>query len=60
MIVANIDSSTKPGLDVSKYTTSTTWQDWLKIDKYETEMGTKNGKPREKILQSSKMLEIIK
>lgn len=57
---AKIDCSTKPGLDPTKYTTAITWQDWLKIDKYETELGASNGKPREKILQTSKMLEIVK
>lgn len=60
IMTQKIDLSMKPGLDISKYPASITWQDWLKIDKYETEMGAAKGKPREKILQCSKMLEIIK
>lgn len=34
------------------------WNDWLKIDKYEQEEGKKLGKPRRKILEVKKMLEI--
>ncbi|XP_031640785.1 NADPH:adrenodoxin oxidoreductase, mitochondrial [Contarinia nasturtii] len=55
-----IDCSTKSGLDIKKYTTAITWNDWLKIDKFETEMGAQSGKPREKLLHTSKMLEILK
>lgn len=55
-----IDCSTKPGLDMNKYTSSIAWQNWLKIDKYEIELGKSNGKPREKILRTSEMLEISK
>ncbi|XP_050303335.1 LOW QUALITY PROTEIN: NADPH:adrenodoxin oxidoreductase, mitochondrial [Anthonomus grandis grandis] len=34
------------------------WSDWEKIDKYEVEQGEKLGKPREKVLDVRKMLEI--
>lgn len=56
----SIDCTQKPGLDIAKFNAAITWQDWLKIDKYETELGASSGKPREKILQTSKMLEILK
>lgn len=56
----NIDCSLKPGLNIEQYSTAITWNDWLKIDRYETELGASNGKPREKILYTSKMLEILK
>lgn len=36
-----------------------TWNDWLEIDKYEQEEGKKIGKPRTKILDISKMLDIV-
>lgn len=55
-----IDGLTKPGLKLANYTSAITWQDWLKIDAYETELGTLSGKPREKLLSTSKMLEILK
>lgn len=55
-----IDCTAKPGLDLTKYTSCITWQDWLKIDKHEIHLGTSNGKPREKILRTSEMLEISK
>lgn len=55
-----IDCTTKPGLDLKKYTTSITWQDWLKIDKHEVKLGITNGKPREKILRTTEMLKITK
>lgn len=56
----SIDCTLKPGLNITKYHAAVTWQDWLKIDKYETELGATSGKPREKFLQTSKMLEILK
>lgn len=34
------------------------WKGWEKIDKYETESGTNLGKPREKLCDIKKMLEI--
>ncbi|XP_077298647.1 NADPH:adrenodoxin oxidoreductase, mitochondrial isoform X2 [Arctopsyche grandis] len=34
------------------------WEGWEKIDKYEIELGSKSGKPREKICDVSKMLDI--
>lgn len=55
-----IDCGARPGLDITKHAAAITWQDWLKIDKYETEMGTASGKPREKLLFTAKMLEILK
>lgn len=35
-----------------------TWKDWQKIDKFEMDEGKKLGKPREKLLDVRKMLEI--
>lgn len=35
-----------------------TWKDWQKIDKYEQEEGKKIGKPRRKIIDIKKMLEV--
>lgn len=34
------------------------WNDWLKIDKYEEEQGKLVNKPREKIIDVKKMLEV--
>jgi adrenodoxin-NADP+ reductase len=34
------------------------WNGWLKIDNYEVEQGKKNGRPREKLCDIKKMLEI--
>lgn len=34
------------------------WEGWMKIDAYETEQGRKVGKPREKLLDVKKMIEI--
>lgn len=36
------------------------WDGWTKIDKFETEQGKKVGKPREKICDVNKMIEIAK
>lgn len=55
-----VDNGTKSGLDISQYKMAVTWYDWLKINKYEMEHGALLGKPREKILSISKMLEILK
>lgn len=55
----NIHTS-KSGLDVNQYTNVVTWNDWLKIDKSEILNGAKCGKPREKIIDIYKMLEIAK
>lgn len=55
-----IDNGIKPGLDTSQYEMAVTWHDWLKLNKYEMEHGALVGKPREKILSISKMLEILK
>lgn len=55
-----IDCTNKPGLDLLKFKSTIDWNDWLKIDKYEKEIGALNGKPQEKILSISKMLKILK
>lgn len=55
-----IDCGARPGLNITEHAAAITWQDWLKIDKYETEVGASSGKPREKLLSTSKMLEILK
>lgn len=55
-----IDCTTKPGLNLTKYTSCITWQNWLKIDQHEINLGMPHGKPREKILRASEMLEISK
>lgn len=55
-----IDCSSKPGLDTTKYPAAISWSDWIKIDKYETELGASSGKPREKLLYTSEMLKILK
>lgn len=56
----HIKCTAKSGLDISKYSEAITWQHWLQIDKYERERGASSGKPREKMLSTSKMLEILK
>lgn len=54
----------KPGFDTiqsvlkQKNVQLVDWNGWLKIDEYEKEQGAKLGKPREKILNIKKMLEI--
>lgn len=54
----------KPGFEAvaaklkAKNVQVVTWSDWLKIDKYEQEEGKKIGKPRKKLLDVAKMLEI--
>jgi len=40
-------------------TNSTTWEDWLKIDKEERERGEKIGKSREKVVRVEDMLNIV-
>jgi len=40
-------------------TNSTTWEDWLKIDKEERERGEKIGKIREKVVRVEDMLNIV-
>lgn len=55
-----VDCSPKPGLDITKYPAAISWSDWIKIDKYETELGASSGKPREKLLYTSEMLKILK
>ena len=47
----------KPGIDVNGKTI-VTWEGWKKIDKFETENGEKIGKPREKLISITKMLEV--
>lgn len=46
------------GLDPKKFR-SVTWDDWLKIDKIETEKGKGLNKPREKIHSIEEMLNIL-
>lgn len=55
-----IDLSQKPGLDIKEYPMVVNWKDWIKIDKYEMELGASSGKPREKLLYTSEMLKILK
>uniref|UniRef100_T1GC91 Uncharacterized protein n=1 Tax=Megaselia scalaris TaxID=36166 RepID=T1GC91_MEGSC len=47
----------KPGLD-TRQLRAVTWDKWEKIDKAEIEAGKPKGKPREKIVDIEKMLEI--
>lgn len=47
----------KPGLDVSQLR-AVTWDKWERIDKFEVEAGSANGKPREKIVSIDKMLKV--
>lgn len=42
----------------SKNVQIVTWNDWLKIDKYEQEEGKKLGKPRKKLLDIGEMLKV--
>lgn len=49
--------SGKPGLNL-KNSRVVSWQGWEKINKYEVEEGKKLNKPREKIVNIIKMLEI--
>ncbi|XP_044755959.1 NADPH:adrenodoxin oxidoreductase, mitochondrial [Coccinella septempunctata] len=54
----------KPGYDYAHSILSqrsiqvVSWRDWLKINEFEVNAGTKLGKPREKILDMEKMLDI--
>lgn len=48
----------KSGLDFRKFADVISWDGWRKIDQVECEMGKKVGKPREKILDLSKMIDI--
>lgn len=52
--------SNKPGLDINKYSNVVSWDGWKLIDHAETEAALKNkqNKPREKIIDVKKMLEI--
>ncbi|KAI9295097.1 nucleotide-binding domain-containing protein [Neoconidiobolus thromboides FSU 785] len=38
----------------------TNYKDWKKLDEYEVKVGNKDGKPREKVTNIEKMLDIIK
>lgn len=55
-----VDCSVKAGLNLQKFPQATSWHDWEKIDKHEVQLGLPKGKPREKILEVSKMLELVK
>lgn len=58
----NLDE--KPGFEIikqdlkNKNIQMVMWKDWLKIDEYEQNEGKKVGKPREKLLDIKKMLEV--
>lgn len=53
-------NSAKSGLDdILTNKTVVTWEGWNRIDKVEIEAGNLNQKPREKIVNVSKMLEAI-
>lgn len=59
--LVKINSDSKGGFEEVKKTLNkdvVDWQGWEKINKYETEMGKKNGKPREKVCSVEKMIEI--
>lgn len=57
-------SNTKGGFDEARSIISNSndsiinWEQWEKIDKYEIEQGLKLGKPREKVCEVKKMIEI--
>lgn len=53
-----IDVSTKPGLNFSRFDNTISWTQWQKIDQTEVNEGSSVGKPREKILDIRKMLDI--
>lgn len=56
-----IDSkNAKPGLDdILTNKTIVSWEGWNRIDKAEIEAGKLNEKPREKIVNVSRMLELV-
>lgn len=60
----NILNTSKPGFTKvkaileQKNVQVVEWKDWEKIDKYEVSQGEKVGKPREKVVDVKKMLEI--
>lgn len=58
----NILKENKAGFDIIKTHLEghqiVSWQDWLKIDKFEVESGQKVGKSREKVVDIKKMLHI--
>lgn len=53
-----MDVSAKPGLNFDRFENTVSWEQWQKIDQAEVSEGTSAGKPREKILDISKMLNI--
>lgn len=53
-----IDVNAKPGLNFSRFDKTVSWTQWQKIDQREINDGNSMGKPREKILDISKMLNI--
>lgn len=55
-----IGSSSKNGLDLDKLPQAVTWKQWQRINETEIELGRTNGKPREKILNLDRMLEVSK
>lgn len=60
----SVEQNSKPGFEhigsvlKEKNVQIVTWEDWLKIDQFEIEEGKKVGKPREKIVDVKKMLEV--
>lgn len=42
----------------SRQIRSVSYDDWKRLDAYETNLGSKRGKPREKIIDLNQMLEI--
>ncbi|CEP60644.1 NADPH-adrenodoxin reductase LALA0_S01e15676g [Lachancea lanzarotensis] len=61
-VIADLESGAPPKDRVLKTTglDSTTWEDWEKIDEEEKRRGKLLGKPREKFLSASEMIDFIK
>lgn len=53
-----MDVGAKPGLNFDRFEETISWAQWQRIDQKEVNEGTSAGKPREKILDISKMLNI--
>lgn len=54
----SIDTNVKRGLDFGRFGKTVSWSQWQKIDQSEVTEGARVGKPREKILDIAKMLDI--
>ncbi|SCU85171.1 LAFA_0D14246g1_1 [Lachancea sp. 'fantastica'] len=61
-VIADLESGAPPKSRVLKTTglENTTWEDWEKIDQEERRRGQLHGKPREKFLSASEMINFIK